>query len=135
MTDLGWGAWVNCKNKLERFLGRDIELEPKKRNQKSRTLAIKDEKKEAKVRALEAKLDEREEQIEKIEKVLESNKEQARVNMEKNKDMLGNMTTMIKNMMGKEQQEQQSRVKIKKELNIKEMEEALDYQYQPLYII
>jgi len=53
MTDLGWGAYVNCKKKLERFLGRDIELEPERKDKKDRVLTIKDENKEKKDRNLE----------------------------------------------------------------------------------
>ena len=129
MTDLGWGAYVNCKKKLERFLGGDIELEPERKDKKSRKLEIEFEKKDAKIRALQGELVD-------IGEMLENREKQRQKDFETNNKMLDGLTDMIKDLMGKEHEEQdriaKSKKSLKKELNIDEMEKALQEQYEEL---
>lgn len=136
MTDFGWGAYMNLKKKMERFLGEDIEKEPSRKGKKSRALDIQDEKKQAKIRDLEEKLNEKEKELDKIEDLLINTQKQEKENYETNKKALDGMVVMIKDLMGKEQEEQdriaKSKKSLKKELNIDEMEKALQEQYEEL---
>ena len=147
MTDLGWGAYVNCKKKLERFLGRDIPFEPERKGTKSRALEIKDERQDKVVRDLELKLDERERIIERMEK-------RAEKDLEKQSKVLGGLADMIKGMKKQNEDEaikEQQRINYEmmqnymnetqapqtqapktKGLNIDELERALQEQYKEL---
>ncbi len=121
MTDLGWGAYVNCKKKLERFLGGDIELEPPRKG-KSRALEIEFEKKDEKIRALQGNIEKMEEKREK--------------DFETNKKAIDSLTSVIMGFAKKSEEEQEeiakSKKNLKKELNIDELEKALQEQYEEL---
>jgi len=110
----GWGAYINCKKKLERFLGGDIEKEPQRKDKKSRALEVEVEKKEAQVRDLEGKLKDTKKQMDDIKKDIDNQNKENRKNLEKT-------TQLIKNLMGKEQEEQDRIAKSKK--SIKEEQE------------